>query len=493
MKNNKAFTIVELLIVVVVIAILAAVTIVGFNGVRNQTERSSLESDASSVAKQLEMYKIRNDRYPDNLNSIEKDEKYKYQYTRYSSPESFCATLQDTQEKLFHFTGHNLNLQDGACEGHVGAVAEPLITLGDNHACAVLDGVAKCWGRNNKGQLGAGNVGATSSVPVEVDTSGVLAGKTITAISAGYEFTCAVADGSPYCWGATEDGRLGNNESSSSLSHNTPVAVDTSGVLSGKTVTDIATGSFHTCVMADGAPYCWGSGQYGRLGNGSTSQRSYPVAVTTSGVLSSKTISKLVSNLYGSCVVADSSSYCWGRVRGYTESTPIVAINNNGSMMGLDVMDIDLSGGDGTCAMSSDYGIHCRGGGQYGRIGDGLNTTQNTTVQADSSGDLSGKALKGFVYTRSSSHCVLDVEDNLYCWGWNSYGKSGNGSTEHLLVPTRINNSALSSGRLQAISGNTNSMCAVVNDAPYCWGMGQYGVLGNGVESNSLLPVQVSW
>ena len=55
------------------------------------------------------------------------------------------------------------------------------------------------------------NTTADSKVPVAVDTSGVLAGKTLTAISAGENHTCVVADGRAYCWGWNVSGQLGNN------------------------------------------------------------------------------------------------------------------------------------------------------------------------------------------------------------------------------------------------------------------------------------------
>ncbi|HRQ86857.1 MAG TPA: hypothetical protein PLY16_01975, partial [Candidatus Saccharibacteria bacterium] len=137
------------------------------------------------------------------------------------------------------------------------------------HTCAIADAKAYCWGSALFGVLGSGS--PTSSVPVAVDTSGVLAGKAIVAMGA----TCVIADdGKAYCWGIGTTGALGNGESQNS---NVPVAVDTSGVLAGKTVTTI---SGSTCAIADAKAYCWGSGSYGKLGNGDTQDSSVPVAVS---------------------------------------------------------------------------------------------------------------------------------------------------------------------------------------------------------------------
>ena len=197
------------------------------------------------------------------------------------------------------------------------------IAGGSRFSCAVADGQVYCWGRNWGGQLGDGSK-TGRRVPVAVDTSGVLAGKTVTGISAGGSHTCAVADGRAYCWGKKLYGQWGSDltgplGNDSTTSSSVPVAVDTSGVLAGKTVTSIATGHFHTCAVADGRAYCWGDRDYGQLGTnrptGSIGDRDIsrvPVAVG-SGVLAGKTVTAVTAAGGFSCAVADGQAYCWGR------------------------------------------------------------------------------------------------------------------------------------------------------------------------------------
>lgn len=60
----SGFTIVELLIVVVVIAILAAITIVSYNGIVSQSKVSRAQSDLTAIRKKLELYKIDNSTFP---------------------------------------------------------------------------------------------------------------------------------------------------------------------------------------------------------------------------------------------------------------------------------------------------------------------------------------------------------------------------------------------------------------------------------------------
>ena len=129
------------------------------------------------------------------------------------------------------------------------------ITAGMYHTCALIsDGTVACWGANDVGQLGDGSY-TGSNVPVAV-TGGALANKTVTDIAAGYFHTCAlISDGTVTCWGNNGFGQLGTGNN---MDSNVPVAV-TGGVLTGKTVTDITAGDFHTCALiSDGTVTCWG-------------------------------------------------------------------------------------------------------------------------------------------------------------------------------------------------------------------------------------------
>jgi alpha-tubulin suppressor-like RCC1 family protein len=137
--------------------------------------------------------------------------------------------------------------------------------------------------------------------PVAVDTSGILAGKTISAIAiSNYTDLVLCTDGTLASWGTeNKDGSFGN--SSESSNSKVPVLVDTSGVLNGKTITAIAridsSGSFYSdgfmALCADGTVAAWGVGKSGQLGNGQSGVKYFspvPVLVDESGVLSGKQI-----------------------------------------------------------------------------------------------------------------------------------------------------------------------------------------------------------
>ncbi len=220
------------------------------------------------------------------------------------------------------------------------------IAAGFRHSCAVANGRAYCWGENGFGQLGNDSTD-DSSVPVMV--GGVLASKTVTAVTVGEYYSCAVAGGKAYCWGDNADERLGNPGGGSS---SVPVAVDTSGDLGGKTVTAISSSLNHSCVVADAKAYCWGNNTRGQLGKNTTLMRNEPAAVDTSGVLAGRTITAIAAGDFQSCAVADARAYCWGANgsgqlgnNGSTDSAVPVPVLTAGALAGKIISTISVGSG----------------------------------------------------------------------------------------------------------------------------------------------------
>ena len=159
------------------------------------------------------------------------------------------------------------------------------VAAGSTHNLVLCaDGTLVAWGSNTYGQLGNGNK-ADSLLPVMVNTAGVLAGRTPVAVAAGQLHSMALcADGRVATWGVNSSGTLGNNTTTDS---SVPVLVDSSGVLANKTITTVAAGSVHCLAQCtDGTLVAWGYNYYGQLGTNSTTSSSVPVAVTTTGLAS---------------------------------------------------------------------------------------------------------------------------------------------------------------------------------------------------------------
>ncbi len=325
------------------------------------------------------------------------------------------------------------------------------IVVGAGYACAIAsDNQAYCWGYGSSGELG-NNAFSNSSVPVAVYTGGVLSGKTIKALSAGESSTtCAIAsDDKAYCWGSSNSGRLGNNDATGT-NMSVPVAVISSGSLSGKAVTSITTGDAHTCVTVSPnvGYHCWGMTSQGQFGNNTTtSQNLVPVAVATSGALAGKTVSQLSAGKSHTCAIAsDNNAYCWGNhysgqvgsnatpVYGSTEQYNVpVAVYTGGVLSGKTIKKIS-AGQANTCVIASDDKPYCWGKGTYGANGNNSTTQANGPVAVDMNGVLLGKTVKSIMSADMIS-CAIASDDQLYCWGYNHKGQLGNNTVDMSTVP----------------------------------------------------------
>ena len=501
-QTYPAFTIVELLVVIVVIAILATITIVSYSGIRQKALAASLQSDLKNASTQLEIYKTEHEVYPTSVTDCPTPSDgnicittsgdntiTSYTVDNAATPPTYSLGITNSSASL----AYKIDQDNTISEAVSGWKS---VSVGNSFVCAIsLNDLAYCWGYNSYGQLG-NNSTTNSSVPVAVDASGVLSGKTIKAISAGTSHVCAIAsDNQAYCWGWNALGQLGNNSTTNS---SVPVAVDTSGVLSGKTIIGIASGGVHTCVIAsDNQAYCWGGNYDGQLGDNSTTQSDTPVAVYTSGVLAGKTTKSISAYSFSTCVIAsDNQAYCWGgNYDGQlgdnsTTSSPIpVAVYTSGVLSGKTILLITAGGGH-VCTIASDNLAYCWGSnsGTYGEIGDGSGISTPIPVDVDTSGTLSGKTVKYI-----ASYCLVASDYNAYCWGDNNYGQLGNNSTTGSHSPVAVYKSgALNNKTVKSIASYYGDACVIASDNQiYCWGRNNYGQLGINSTSNSLVPVQV--
>ena len=304
------------------------------------------------------------------------------------------------------------------------------ITAGSSHSCALRqDGAITCWGSNEQGQLGNGTSGedADSSVPVRV--TGIT---DTTAITAGHSHSCALhQNGTITCWGSNGRGQLGNGTDGEDADSSVPVRV--TGITD---ATAITTAGAHTCALHQtGAISCWGSNQFGQLGNGTNGE--------------------------------DADSSVPVRVNGITDATAIT------------------TGIYHSCALHQNGTITCWGNNGYGQLGNG--TTQSSSVPVgvlDITDATAITAGGGFLF--GSHSCALHQTGVISCWGENSNGQLGNGQSGEdadSSVPVRVNGIT----NATAITTGWEHSCALHQDGTIsCWGSNDRGRLGTGQSTVSL-------
>jgi|ETNmetMinimDraft_21_1059911.scaffolds.fasta_scaffold01713_9 prepilin-type N-terminal cleavage/methylation domain-containing protein len=142
-KKQTGFTIVELLIVIVVIGILAAIVIVAFNGVQQNAATGVLKSDLRNAATELELAKVdNNDQYPDDEAGILASSGTTYMYT--SNGSSYCLTaFSNINSVASQYISSTTNqVTEGACEGHSQGSASIAFPLEESAILLASDAAA---------------------------------------------------------------------------------------------------------------------------------------------------------------------------------------------------------------------------------------------------------------------------------------------------------------------------------------------------------------
>jgi alpha-tubulin suppressor-like RCC1 family protein len=383
------------------------------------------------------------------------------------------------------------------------------ISAGTAHTCAVTTtGQAYCWGRG-AGRLGNGSTD-NQSTPVPVTTEGIdgLTDTNVAHIAAGNDHTCAVTTtGKVYCWGDGYNGQLGNGSTTTQL---IPVPVTTDGIdgLTDTNVAHIAAGAGHTCaVTTTGRAYCWGGGNRGQLGNGSIDIQLTPVPVTTDGIdgLTDSNVAQIsarVTGLHTCAVTTTGKAYCWGRGdvgqlgNGSTNDQLIpVPVTNVGGLADVNVAQI-TAGGLHTCAVTTTGKAYCWGSNLGGRLGNPTadEWAESIPVPVSTVGGLTDTNVAQI--TAGGAHtCAVTTAGKGYCWGAGDAGRLGNGSTDHQSSPEPVVTTVdgLSDTNAAHITAGNEHTCALTTiGKAYCWGAGNRGQLGNGSTDFKLTPVPVT-
>lgn len=373
------------------------------------------------------------------------------------------------------------------------------IACGSDHSLILSsDGQVFAFGDNNNGQLGDGNPGTESNVPVAITSNSVLSGHNITGIAAGSSFSLLKSeDGKVFSFGENNQGQLGDG---TNKQRDTAVAVLTSGVLNGTNITFISAGDQHSLVISgDGAVFSFGRNHYGQLGDGTVSPRYSPVAVNTSGLLNGvKVVAADAGNTH-SVLLSDTGVmfafgfYSWGQLGdgANTFRTVPTAVSTDDVLSDVEVVAI-AAGESHSIALTDAGQIVTFGRNSDGQLGDGTYTDRVSPVKVDTTGVLNNTVVKIISGGRRFSLAASE-EGHGFSFGNNQDGQLGdNTTTSRPRAVEMVTAGSIDDVAIVALSaGDSHSLILTATGYVFAVGANNRGQLGDGTNSDSETPVEI--
>ncbi|MGE0440899.1 MAG: hypothetical protein AB7L66_09885 [Gemmatimonadales bacterium] len=372
------------------------------------------------------------------------------------------------------------------------------VSGGGRSTCGVdQGGVLYCWGYNGDGQLGIGNA-AEGSGPIFALPQAVppIGNQTFAAISSGRYTNCAVTlSHVGYCWGDNNNGQVGNGGATRTV--NSPASLS-----GGIPFIQVSAGRSHSCgVSLGGRAYCWGSNERGQLA-ANVAFDSTTSPGTTLVTLNSNSAPAELGSPFGSgayffgpwdwsaiaaggvhtCAIRQGGNvYCWGLGREGQLGNGTNAVDQYLPQLvgGAGPANVVTAGYKHSCARSTSGTVRCWGDNTSGQLGNGSTTSSSVPVTVGSFATVSA----GFAHT-----CALTAAGEAFCWGANASGQLGNGSTTGSSAPVAV------AGGLtfrSIYTGDDHTCGVTTGGVAYCWGDNEYGQLGDGTQLNRASPVKV--
>jgi alpha-tubulin suppressor-like RCC1 family protein len=310
------------------------------------------------------------------------------------------------------------------------------------------------------------------------------------AIAAGGDHTCGIAaTGAAYCWGANEVGQLGDGTTTDRAK---PVAVS-----GGYSFKKLAAGARHTCGIQTGsAMVCWGGNDSGQVGNGSISASVAPTVVAPE-----RTFRTLVAGSAHTCAVTSGSSggevLCWGSNSDGQISDASIALSATPVRIGT--VDDALQVSEPIAASNATTCILMDAAERYPRCMGRIHFANGTTSSFMVVGNFQNVSY--YLVAGGGEHfCGIDSDYYLAgkrgavrCWGLGIGGVIGDGSEVTYDMPgVQVVNSTGKSDLEGALAlGPTHTCAAHPNLATLCWGSNESGQLGDGTTTDRLTPTPV--
>ena len=318
------------------------------------------------------------------------------------------------------------------------------LAAGDQHTCALTGGGVRCWGINDRGQLGDGTVTPRNTAEAVAGTGSTRL------VAAGGETSCGWSRKGLSCWGENDHGQQGISELGAS------VTAHLADGFPDVELADLDLGGRHGCALTvEGQVLCWGSHGRGQLGLGWAPKDLVTKTPRTVPGLDDA-IAVTAGDRHSCALRADGDVACWGAGELVGDGREEVAYGPAVSpfpsgVRGLDqeVRAVD-AGGLWTCAVLDGGGVRCWGEGYGGRA----------TPVPDVEDALD-------VAVGDERACVTRTAGPASCWGDNSMGALGNGTREYTERPVEVlgldDVAQLDVGALHACARSAEG-------ATWCWG-----------------------
>jgi alpha-tubulin suppressor-like RCC1 family protein len=318
----------------------------------------------------------------------------------------------------------------------------------------------------------------------EIIKSGIGLGDLKTGVKNDYWVSCYVhRDGTVWCWGSNSYKQLGDG---TTTERSYPTQSQMTNAI------DVGTASDSVCALKeDKTVWCWGSDVYGQRGDGPTTSPNahIPSQVKQDAGTFLTDVKEISAGHRSHCALKeDGSLWCWGRNhlgtlcvgdnsnRGYATLVTVGGSTTN--------VKKQILGGYNNYIITKTNKLYSCGDGVDGSIGDGFRTTRTSPVLVNfTTPNVSSIAIG------SRTICYLDDQKVIWCVGNNRDGTLGTGEpSDNGSVPV---NPKLMWSDMRQISAGESITCGVLWDKSlFCMGNHQFGKLGSGVVDPNW-PVKV--
>lgn len=375
------------------------------------------------------------------------------------------------------------------------------LAQGDPRCLLAAEGLLYCWGGavntpmppSASGKLGVCRNGGQwcSPTPILAVTQAGLESVDLTP-GTGIGHGCGLDQaGQSYCWGY--DSYATGNIAPSGVDLASPRLVGGGG-----TYRKVATGNLFTCALAiEGTVYCWGENRFGQLGIGSHGVSGLPSRV--SGSLEFVDVDAGGSTACG--VTTTGAVACWGLLTEgtpgavpcpsgggkfstpYCSTVPFLIPAGEGVPAGLAFRRISVGGSHG-CLLGDDGSAYCFGSNTRGQLGAGT-----TLLRSPHPLPVAGGIQFASISAGDSHTCGVAMDAVVWCWGEGGMGQLGSGQRTSTTQPVQVSGAV----RFSSISAGTRHTCGIGLDGhAYCWGANLLGALGDASQEDRLAPSRVA-